>query len=231
MERILNLFDRYKLEAGFFPAVLASLPLWILLFSIQDVVSSSSIITKIVSSSALVLVFAYLAADIVRNLGKNFEQKAFEGEENFPTTDLLLFSNGFFSKEKKEAIYNKIKTEFGISLPNRNEQSKDEKNARKRVSEAVGEIRQKLDKGRLLINYNNRYGFWRNLIGSSPFSASLCIFVGLILIFLQISFLLGLLTLIISLPYFFLWLYRKQIIAFFAKEYARQLYFEFLSEK
>lgn len=87
-----------------------------------------------------------------------------------PTTDFLLFFNPEYSKEYKKIIYKRIQHDFKIQLPTEKEQNENELNSRKRIAEAMSIVRKKVGSGRLLLQHNIEYGFWRNLIGGTIFA-------------------------------------------------------------
>ena len=228
MDKILGNFDKYDLEAKFFPLILDFLPLAIFFYSVQDFFNGSNPLLGIVSSSILLGALAYFLMDLIRNLGKNLESRIFDHEMLFPTTELLLHSGDFFSREKKKLIYDKVKKDFGTSLFSPTQEHADEKMARKKIVEAVDQMRQKVDKGRLLIKYNIRYGFWRNLIAASPIAAVFAAASAAVLILffndpLSVFFILSL-----GISYLCLWIFGKRIIIPFAYQYANQFFLEYL---
>ncbi len=229
MDKLTTFLDKYDREARFYPTVLACLPILILFYSIQGSVSSLSLYLKILSSSILWIIFSYLLTEVTRSLGKNLEIKIFDNELTFPTTELLLHSNTTFSQEKKEKIYNKIREDFGVSLLNQSQEKSDDKLARKKIIEVVGQIRQKVNKGRLLLYYNIRYGFWRNLIAASPIAS----IVGIISAFVLVAFLndifSGILILFVCLIYLVLWISTKPLLIYFSRQYANQFFLEYLA--
>ncbi|OGD88064.1 hypothetical protein A2870_00550 [Candidatus Curtissbacteria bacterium RIFCSPHIGHO2_01_FULL_41_11] len=228
MNKILGNFDKYDLEAKFFPLILAFLPLVIFFYSVQGFFNGPNLLLRIVSSSILFGALAYSLMDLIRNLGKELENRIFDHEMSFPTTELLLHSNDFFSREKKKLIYDKVKKDFGTLLFNPTQEHADEKIARKKIVETVGQMRQKVDKGRLLIKYNMRYGFWRNLIAASPIAAALAFISSVVLIVFLNNLVSGVLILLLFVGYLCLWIFRKQIIIPFANQYANQFFLEYL---
>ena len=109
----------------------------------------------------------YFFSQTNRFIAKNF----FEKEEIYmPTTDFLLFLNSEYSKEYKHSIYTRIQQDFNLQLPTEKEQKENELNSRKRIAEAMSLVRKKVGSGKLLLQHNIEYGFWRNLIGGTIFA-------------------------------------------------------------
>ena len=230
-EKIISNFDKYSREARLFPAALDCLPLYILVISFTDLFPEVNTYLKLFFGLALSSIFAYLASDLVRNVGKALEEKVFGNEMSFPTTELLLHSNDRFSNEKKKKVYEKIKKDFNITLSTTHQESTDIKEARKKIKEAIGVIRQRLGDGRLLLKYNIRYGFWRNLCAVAPFAFGASIAVFLVLITVVHSPTYAILSLIIAPFYLFLWIKSENVLKYFGYQYAEQFYLEYLSSK
>lgn len=109
MNKVTELFDKYNLEARFYPTFIAFIPIWLISYFIQDqVFITMGTLAKIFSSSLFVTTTTYVAVDIVRTLGKNLENKVFDYGKNFPTTNLLLRSNNIFSQNKRIDIFKKL---------------------------------------------------------------------------------------------------------------------------
>lgn len=230
-EKILNNFDKYSREARLFPAILDCLPVYILVISFIDLFPDINTYFKLFLGLAISSVFAYLASDLVRNVGKALEEKVFGNEMSFPTTELLLHSNDRFSNDKKRKIYEKIKKDFNITLSTVHQEGTDIKEARKKIKEAIGLIRQRLGDGRLLLKYNIRYGFWRNLCAAASFAVGGSIAVFLVLITVVHSPTYAILSLTISPFYLFLWIKSENILKYFGYQYAEQFYLEYLTSK
>lgn len=229
LEKIIDKFDQYTREARIFPAVIALSPFYLLFLSFVDFSSHIDTYIKIPLAFILYSALAYFFAEITRNLGKALETETFGEEMFFPTTELLLHSDKTFSHDKKERIYSKIKKDFGIDLLTESQEKNDKNDARKRIREAVGQIRQKLGNGRLLLQYNIRYGFWRNLCACSPFSTGASGAVFLAVMFVSHNTVIAIISFVLFLLYFFLWKKDKGIIKYFGYQYANQVYLEFLT--
>lgn len=106
-------------------------------------------------------------------LGKHWIEFSVFGKngERFPTTDMLLFSGGIISTERTEHIRAAVVRLTHCTLSSESEERVDPDSARLRAREAVGQVRTIVDKGRATIQYNIRYGFFRNLMGGVIWSA------------------------------------------------------------
>lgn len=221
-------YDKYDLEARYFPTLIALAPLFLISNYLFQFYTKANFLTSLLSGSLITTVLMYLTAEIVRNLGKYYEFKLFRSELYFPTTEYLLHKNTNFSKDKRTQVHTKLKADFNCILSTPHEEEIDENYARQRAKEAVGLIRQKISKGRLLLMYNIRYGFWRNLIGASLFS---CFFstIDIIFFILIIPNFVGLTLSVVLLSFYSgLFLLRKQILEVFGFQYAEQFFLEYL---
>ncbi len=227
IEKIKKYFDEYSLRARVYPSIIASLPLLLFLYLLFHDLSEISIIKSVLGSSVITIVLIYFFSDIARNLGKYTEQKIFHDEIHFPTTELLLHVNKKFSKEKRAKIYEKIRTDFNLELASLEEERRDENAARQSIKEAVGLIRQEVADGRLVLQFNIRYGFWRNLIGISFFPI-ICSIVGMIFYLIQTNITNFFIFSISTLLYLAIFVYRKTLLQFFGFQYAEQLFLEYL---
>lgn len=226
MEKISSLLDRYEREARFYPTMISLFPLWILTFYLlKDFLTLNQILNFIASLTVYNFIGAYLFTDIIRNLGKGLESRIFKDELSFPSTDLLINSKGGLSKETRDKIFKKIENDFGIALPT----NKINKNNRKRISEAIGLIRNRVFKGKLLLNYNIRYGFWRNLIASFPISIIINALAIYYFSFVHKEYYLTYIFISVIFVFVMLFLFRKRILCKFGKEYSKQLFIEYLA--
>lgn len=174
--------DEYDIKARALPAFLSIMP--ILLFSHFYLYSKlpkfldSLFKMKLFGDISAAIIFTYLFMQICRFVSKKFYQDTYfnKDELNMPTTDYLMWSNDRYSREYKRKIHDKIKKAFGIALLASEEEAKDELEARKRIVEAVGHVRNQVKRGYLLHQHNIEYGFMRNLIGGSTVALALSFF-------------------------------------------------------
>lgn len=227
LEHLKKNFDEYSLRARVFPCLLALLPLFLLGYLFLSTFVNLGFLKSIFSSSLFTVVALFLAADTVRNLGKRLEQKVFNSELEFPTTYLLLHSSEAFTPEKRRQIYTKMGNDFGCTLSTPMEEQENLGLAKQRLKEAIGLVRQKVENGRLLLDYNIRYGFWRNLIGVAPVSMFLCL-TGSITTFVSGSFGMYIFFSAIFVFYGSIYIFSGPLLRFFGEQYAEQLFLEYL---
>jgi hypothetical protein len=228
LKKLKENFDEYNLKARVYPTLVALIPIFLFLYLFLHDLNKINAILSFVSSSVLTIIILFLLSDIVRNLGKYMELKIFNNELHFPTTEFLLHANARLSKDKRIIIHNKVKEDYGCILCSAEEEKRDENIARQKIKEAVGLVRQKVANGRLLLGFNIRYGFWRNLIGSSLFSAA-CSIAGFLFYLVGNSYTACLIFGILSLFYLAIFVFRKGLLNFFGYQYADQLFLEYLS--
>lgn len=215
-----KIFNRYAWNARIFPTIILLVPIWIFVWKFWgiDIEKLGSILTQSVFGLAILLLSSEF---LTRNLGKKLENKVFENGKLFPTTCWLQKENSELSEQKKKRIYDKIKEDFKIDLKN---------STAKDIKDAVSQIRLKVGNGKLLLQYNERYGAWRNFSASSIYSAMLSLLLGVYFYFsdakiIWIILFIGLIILFGAAFYF-----RKKILLFCADEYAEQLFNEYLSQ-
>ncbi|MCK5022067.1 MAG: hypothetical protein KAR54_02365 [Candidatus Pacebacteria bacterium] len=226
------MFNKYETYARIFPAILTIIPIFIfshfyLYTKIPEILDV--IFVKITGSISIILVLIYFISQISRYISKMLLQdNVFQNELHFPTTNYLLYSDKQYSKEMKEKIRSKIKIEFGLILSTPNEEKSSEVEARKRIKEAVGLIRNKVKNGHLLLQHNIEYGFVRNLIGgtiiSIPFS-----FFNIIFFTLQKNMIIVIISILLLVFYLTLFIIKKNILIYFGNNYASVLFNEYLS--
>ena len=172
----------------------------------------------------------YFLTQINRFLGKFlFEKNMFNNELEMPTTNFLLYSNTEFSYEYKKQMREQISKDFQIDLPDEQEEISDLENARKRIVEAVGLIRQKVKNGRLLLQHNIEYGFARNLIGGAIIGLTMSLF-DIVYFFNHGNNLIGSISIALAIVFGFLLLIHKPIIKHLGNQYAKRLFQEYLQK-
>lgn len=225
------MFSKYTIQARFFPTLLSAIPILFFQYCFFDEEISSffSFLGKIeiAGDITLSIVILYFVAQLNRILSKSF----FEQEEtHMPTTEFLLLKNLEYSKEYKQKIYEKLEKDFDLKLPSKSSQEKDDTKSRKRISEAMSLARKRVGSGKLLLQHNIEYGFWRNLSGGSI----LAILFSTITIYL--SFVASKSTLLIFsvalfFAFFIILIFHKFFIGRVGKMYARVLIQEYMEQK
>ena len=169
--------DEYEIKARYIPTFLSVIP--IVHFSILFI--GGAFWNELVKNISWMLVFANLSLSLVVmlalvqiqcSLGKIWiEESIFgKGGEQFPTTNMLLYGGGMISKERKEQLRRKISKSSGTIFSTQDEERDDPANARLQAREAVGHVRTKVGHGVMTIQYNIRYGFFRNMIAGVVWS-------------------------------------------------------------
>lgn len=173
--------DKYEILARIFPAIIVLIPF--LIFTMNCDISMLSVFfndllkVKIIGNITIALILLYLLSQTNRFFGKFlFEMVMFKDELEMPTTRFLLFSDSKLSKRYKLQIREKIKVDFNNSMPTEEDKRVDLLETKKRIVEAVSFIREKVKKGRHLLQHNIEYGFARNLIGGSIIGLFVSIF-------------------------------------------------------
>jgi hypothetical protein len=225
------MFNQYNLQARIFPTIICAIP--ILLFQYFFLSEEISIFLvflgnlKFAGDVTISIVILYFVSQINRFFSKTF----FEKEEIYmPTTDFLLFSNSEYSNEYKVKIYEKLEKDFGLKLPIEKEQKKNEIYSRKRISEIMSLARNKVGSGKLLLQHNIEYGFWRNLIGGTIFAV---LFSGITTYFsyTESNKTLFFVSIILLIFYLLILIFNKFIIGRFGKMYAKVLIQEYMRMK
>ena len=177
----IKICDRYVRQARVYPAAIGVLPIFVLVsLSLKDCFTDYEIFFRSISSIFQLLGLAgvaslatgYFFTEIFRETSKWLLQYTKFGKDGseFPTTKLLLWRNAEISNDYHDAIYIKVKEEFGIRLPTREEEENDLENAKKVVVEVVRLMRQGTRQDKILRQYNIEFGFCRNCLGASVWS-------------------------------------------------------------
>lgn len=227
--------DKYEVVACYIPSIISIIPLShfiIIVFSKSFLESiSNSVSYMLVADLTISTVLGVAVVHIQTWFSKAFVEEVVFGKGgiNFPTTNILLFSKGLYSKARKIELRALIKKEFNIVLPNEKKELENVEEAQMQCREIVSQIRKKVANQGMVRSYNIRYGLLRNLIGGViwlPGSLASAIYYGFnnqikIMLFFSVWAALSLLI-------FFL---KKIILEKAAFSYADSLYTEFLSSK
>lgn len=166
-----KLWDKYEIKVRYVPAFLSLIPIsqflilllgehyWQGLFaSISKMAMVRNLGVSLVSTAAMVQLQSSIAKCWI-------EESVFgENGENFPTTEMLLYSGGLTPIQRKEQIRNKIIKIIGCTLPSESDELNNLSLARQQVQESVGIIRRVDDKGTMECQYSIRYGFLEILL-------------------------------------------------------------------
>lgn len=170
-------FDEYEIKARYIPTFISVIPMvqFLILFISETFWNEliNNIGWMLVANLSLSLIIMLALVQIQSSLGKMWiEESVFgKGGEQFPTTNMLLYSGGIISKERKEQLRRSISGLYGTIFSSETEERDDPQNARLQAREAVGHVRTKVGHGVMTIHYNIRYGFFRNLIAGVIWNA------------------------------------------------------------
>ncbi|MES2827389.1 MAG: hypothetical protein V4687_04520 [Bacteroidota bacterium] len=226
--------NKYYFRARLLPTALTCVPLFILVHSVilknyGDTLTSILSILPILASTGISFALVFLLTQVNRILSKEiFQRFYFKDEINMPTTNYLLWSNGYYEPVIKEKLRLKIHSMYDIELHSPSDETADEESSRKRIMVAVSQIRNNLRENPLLFQHNIEYGFFRNLLGGSVIAIIISISLALYanshddknLFFIGIT-----MILVYAIPL----LFSKKILSIFGNNYAKILFEQFLS--
>lgn len=228
-------FDSYTITARVFPAILSSVPFFVLHFyylrPILGQFWTELLAVQIVSDITIVLVFLFLLIQMSRYISKEFfEKRMFVDGLYLPTTNYLLHLDSHFSPEYTAKIHAKVKDNFDINIPSAKDEEAYTQQSRKLISEAVGQIRTKVGDGRLVSQHNAEYGFSRNLAGGAIIAFMVSFLDIAVFGFIFYNLTAFWLSIIIALIYLLLVLFSKKIILAFGNSYAQKLIEEYMAK-
>jgi hypothetical protein len=229
----MNAIDEYEIKARYIPTFICMIPLADFLFSFLGgkffVELENSFSWMLFGKLSVSFIFMVTFMQIQCFIGKHLVEEIIFGKGgiNFITTKMLLFCGGMLSEDRKKQIRDKIFIDTSILLSTKEEEKSNLPDAQLKAREAVNAIRNIVGKGLKTINYNIRYGFFRNLIGGSFFvflGSSACIVYYInknwnILIFFGIYFVFFILLFVL----------KRKILESLAYSYADRLFSEYLT--
>lgn len=211
---ITKIFDRYSISARLIPSAIIVIMWWLTYTPDFFSLFQENQILGLIWKALMAVIIWYTFSEVIRQTWRIIERLVYWWREKFPTALFLLWKKSLFDKKIEKQIKDKIKSEFDL-----NRRSEDFK----RVSDIISLIRKKVWNGKLLLNYNIRYGFFRNLFWWL-FLLELSIIVYSVFyinIFFQLNNIIVIVTNIVS--YF--------MMKISANEYARNLLLEYFQIK
>lgn len=174
-------FDEYSIKARLLPA-LATAVLPAAIFNYFYVSEEFSkfvgyiLGVKFLSTISLSLILLFFLSEFGRSLAKGiFEFLYFNDEMSMPTTIFMLYKDNTYSDEYKNLFRKKIKTDFGLVLADREQESNNELDAKRKIVECMAFVRKKLKENKFLLQHNIEYGALRNAVGGAVIGIILCI--------------------------------------------------------
>jgi hypothetical protein len=231
-----KVWDEYEIKARYIPTFLSIIPLTHFLITYLgekffEVIIENITWMLIIQDFGLSLILMLSFVQVQCFISKYWiEESIFgKGGKNFPTTEILLFSNNLISLERKKAIREKIEMNFKIKLPDSDYEVSDQNESRLRIRESISHVRKYVGKGIMTHQYNIRYGFFRNLIGGILISIAGSIGCSA-LYYTNQNWKLMSFFLCLTLLYLVFFIFRKKILESVAFSYADTLFNEFLNQ-
>jgi len=229
-------WDEYEIKARYIPALISVIPAvhFLILFVgmgfWQELIGNISWML-VITNLSLSLIVMLTIAQFQSTLGKIWVEESIfgKGGSKFPTTSMLLYNEGMISKNRKDLLRKRISEMSGCTFSSGKEEKDDPENARLQAREAIGQVRSKVGHGIKTIQYNIRYGFFRNLIAGTAWSCIGSLGCS-ILYFTQSRWEPMILFLIYFTIFGVLFAFRKVILERLAYNYADNLFNEFLSQ-
>ena len=228
--------DEYEIKARYIPTFFAVIPLVHFLLLLIGPAFWSELVSSIkwmlvVANISISLMVMLALVQFQSSLGKEWIESAVfgKGGEQFPTTNMLLYGGGLISRERKERIRQMISDMYGTIFSREDEERSDPQNARLQAREATGHVRVKVAQGDKTIQYNIRYGFFRNLIAGVVWSTVGALGCS-VLYYMDRNWKLMGLFLTYFLIFALLYILKKKILEKLGFSYADTLFTEFLSQ-
>ncbi len=227
-------FDTYTLKGRITPAFF-SIILPIMVFNhffISEEFSKAVgeiLGAKLISNLTISTICLYFLSEFGRLIGKNvFERIYFKDESRMPTTNFMIFSDKTYSNDYKMKIREKIKSDFDVILPKKEEEKKDEVLARTRIVETMALIRKKLKENKFLFQHNVEYGVMRNAIGGAVLGAFFSLLNIIFFNFVAKVEMAVFMSIGLFIIYLLLLIFSKVVINFYGRNYAKILFREYM---
>ena len=153
--KISNLLDWYSIKARLIPAIIVLVASYLIFRPEINLDFLPDNINKYLWLSAILVVIWYILSETIRHMWKLLETIVYCNGKKMPTSLFLLWKKDLFEKDLAKKIKDKIKEDFDINRRSNNNS---------RVKDIVGLVRRKVWNWQLLLTYNTRYWFFRNLL-------------------------------------------------------------------
>ena len=169
----MNVYERHAYlysawTALLVPCVLSMFVVWNIIPVLLDVVQPLiKIIGVFVSSAVVYGAVGFFVRELFRNTSKLlFQFPLFkEDETKMPTTEFLMWKNGYISHSQKEQVNAKMLAQYNYVMFDEHQEEVDELEARRNIVGAVGIMREATRGDKILLQCNYRYGYQRNMLG------------------------------------------------------------------
>ncbi|MCB2376384.1 hypothetical protein LGH70_02250 [Hymenobacter sp. BT635] len=227
------MWDAYDRKARVYPAFFVLIPVLTLhyLYLEKEFSEWNTLLTalKSITIISFPLLLLYFTIEQSRFIGKAiFENWYFKGNLFMPTTNFLLHSTKHLSSTYKREIRKKIKTDFSLSLSSNDQEQTDGLEARRKISEAVALIREKVRGENFVLKYNIHYGIARNLAGGSVIALATSIVDYIIFKYVETQQFAAVLSILLIIVYSSLLLSSKFVMVYLGNNYAERLYTEYM---
>src|SRR5713226_3809363 len=162
--------DPYERQARLYPALLALLPLLVMVMLLYGPKASAltSVVTIAVSCGGL-----YLMTNLFRELGKRMEERLFREWGGKPTTQLLRHRDNTIEAVTKRRYHSFLAAKINEAFPDKDQEANNrdaadeiyQSGVRWLLSHTRSDDNKKFD---LLFKENVTYGFRRNALGMKP---------------------------------------------------------------
>ena len=174
----MNVYERHAYlysawTALLVPCVLSMFVVWNIIPVLLDVVQPLiKIIGVFVSSAVVYGAVGFFVRELFRNTSKLlFQIPLFkEDETKMPTTEFLMWKNGYISHSQKEQVNAKMLAQYNYVMFDEHQEEVDELEARRNIVGAVGIMREATRGDKILLQCNYRYGYQRNMLGGLVWS-------------------------------------------------------------
>lgn len=227
--------NKYEKNAQLFPAIISAIIPGILIAQIvltsfpielEQMKLGYQLISTIVGIGLVSSAIRFWGMEICRTTSKFLFQFSLfkEDETNMPSINQLIYSKSSFGRYQIDKIKEKIREDFKTDLFDvANVHGENSIEHLKEIAGVVHQIRSKTREDQILLNYNIRYGFSRNLFGGLTIAflmtILICLAERLSLIEIPIAYIMSslfFLLIVIGLTFVF--------CKFTAREYSRQLF-------
>lgn len=219
--------DRYDLEARYAPALINSLPFFVLAYYYLRNLDANfwdSALSLNIGSISVSVALYLLAVNFFRVSGKLVEELIFKDGACFPTTELLLKSDKTYTDKRKELIIDGLRKKYSYDLRGK---TRDTAQNRKLINEVIRSMRADYRTKPMVQQRNIQYGFMRNLLAGSFLS------VIVLLVCTVVNLQAGnetaqAITSVLLVSYGLLFIASFSTLKYIAKQYAFTLFDEFL---